>query len=186
MCHIILATILAVGVIGGQANDFFLCPDVQSEPLRGIDGRWFSIYRNYKDHSACQYIDIVNLGHDTFAYNETWQEMNREHFTLNKTIIKEADGNYYAYFINKEAFYRIDQKVMKVHGDFLFQWSCYVYENRTQPERDRYVALVNTDVYSKTPRYSHDIIDKISNWIMEKGLLVQPLTESRFDGCPTK
>uniref|UniRef100_A0A646QE43 Venom protein n=1 Tax=Hemiscolopendra marginata TaxID=943146 RepID=A0A646QE43_9MYRI len=186
MCHLILATILAVGVIRSQADDISLCPDVQSEPLRGVDGRWFSIYRNHKMTVNCDYADIVSLGHDKFSYNVTWQPNTVEPYNIASTIMKDADGKYYVFMIDEEGPYKIEQIVMKVDGDFLFVWSCYVHAKMYIPEQNRYVAYEMTGVYSKTPRYSPDIIDKINTWLIKKGLQVQPLTETRFDGCPRK
>uniref|UniRef100_A0A646QII8 Venom protein n=1 Tax=Hemiscolopendra marginata TaxID=943146 RepID=A0A646QII8_9MYRI len=178
MCHLILATILAVGVIRSQADDLSLCPDVQSEPLQGGEGRWYLIYKSFQGvNLGCLYADKVNSSLDAITFSITWQFEDGDSISDNTIIKKDADEKYYIYGANENgANNRIAKIAIKSDGDFRLMWICHDQGNG----RTRGDAVV----FSKTPEYSPDISEKFSNWLTEKGFQFEGFKKSRIDGCP--
>uniref|UniRef100_A0A646QF81 Venom protein n=1 Tax=Hemiscolopendra marginata TaxID=943146 RepID=A0A646QF81_9MYRI len=180
MSLLILATILALGVINIEASDVAsnqaICPDIQSDSVEGIEGRWFRVYSNMKYHNVkCAYGDIVNLGHDEFVSTVILDLVEGGSDNITSTIKKEADGKYYDFWVDEEGVLHRDLTMMKLDGDFLLTWICIDLGNGRVGE--------HASIHSKTHKLSNAVVVKYDNWLKERGSQGGHFYETRLDEC---
>uniref|UniRef100_A0A646QF75 Venom protein n=1 Tax=Hemiscolopendra marginata TaxID=943146 RepID=A0A646QF75_9MYRI len=171
MSLLILATILAVGVVRIQAG----CPSIQSDSLTGVEGRWYKVYSNIEYPTVkCAYGDISKSG-DTYTTNVNIKFDNGESMTVDSTIKKESDGKYYDEWENDDGITQHDITLLKVDGDFLLSWICVDFGDGVIKE--------NAAIHSRNKQTSNAIKEKFSNWLTSKGAQGGTFYESRTDGC---
>uniref|UniRef100_A0A646QGT0 Venom protein n=1 Tax=Hemiscolopendra marginata TaxID=943146 RepID=A0A646QGT0_9MYRI len=184
MSPLILAAILALCVIRSQpsyvSSNQGSCPDVQTDSVAGVEGRWYMMYANVRIPTVkCTYGDILNIGNGTFLSKVVVDLYNGTSLNITSTIKKDSDGKYYDTYVNSEGKVRHDLTMMKIEDDYLLSWLCIHYEHGRIFEH----ASIHSKTLEKRDN-SNDIVLKFDKILKERNSAAGQFYE--VDDCSAK
>uniref|UniRef100_A0A646QDU8 Venom protein n=1 Tax=Hemiscolopendra marginata TaxID=943146 RepID=A0A646QDU8_9MYRI len=178
MILLIIAAILTFSVIRIQTFPVGTCPSYVTESVKGLEGRWYAIYKNANlVNWTCNYIDIMKLGNESFLITSNGDTTNGA-YQANLPVNKEA-GEKNSYIIYRPGGKSVYATLMfKIEDEFLFTLSCENLKDGKYYE--------DVSIHSRKRQFSDDIVKKFTDYLKKIGPQVWHFAEFSPEKCSTE
>uniref|UniRef100_A0A646QEW7 Venom protein n=1 Tax=Hemiscolopendra marginata TaxID=943146 RepID=A0A646QEW7_9MYRI len=181
MFPLILATILAIGAIRIQPSISQSCPNIGTDSLEGVEGRWFVVYSSFipDPEVSCMYVDVNKVGDDKFYLNSTMDLIHGNSLQIDsfsETLLQYWSTNFKSES-SEEGLKHLLQW-LKRDGDFLLFSNCL---NRDDGGHDEVAWIL-----SRTPEGDENKVNKFSEILRAEGSQVGEFLEFPHEKCRSK